>query len=334
MRNSGKTIRKKAVKNWILFSLTVSAMLLTIGRSDRWGMIKAMEISGIYAATGNAGIDNIEESDNESIMDENAGKGASDTLSEQPEDTEAVLTDMNSEGQSDISEQTAIAVNPDNETSEKEEPEFGMLSGRDIDPDKPMIALTFDDGPYPPVTEELIEFLLKNDARATFFVVGYNADKYTSTIQEAYEKGFEIANHTESHASLVGLTKEELHDEVDAINELLNSFGIKGSLYLRPPYGSHDETMEANLSVPMITWSVDSQDWLSRDADSIEKRIIGQCEDGDIILMHDIYQSTLDAVKTIVPKLIEEGFQLVTVSEMFQAKGIETKAGVCYNSAK
>ena len=148
------------------------------------------------------------------------------------------------------------------------------------------------------------------------------------------QNGFEIGNHTQSHASLKGLSKAGLHDEVDAINELLNSYGVMGNLYLRPPYGEHDASMDTNLNVPMITWSVDSQDWLSRDADTIEERIIGKCKDGDIVLMHDIYPSTLEAVKNIVPELIEEGFQLVTISEMFDAKGIEAEAGVCYNSAK
>lgn len=198
-----------------------------------------------------------------------------------------------------------------------------------------MIALTFDDGPYPPVTERIVKTLAENDARATFFVVGNRVEQYKTTLELTYEGGNQIASHTYSHKDLTKLSIKDIKEEISHSNKCINSIVPVGETYLRPPYGTKNDIMKQNVGVPMIFWSVDTLDWSSRDAKSIYKEIIDTVKDGDILLMHDLYPSTADAMELVVPKLIEEGYQLVTVQELFEAKGIDIVDGsVYYNGRK
>ncbi len=202
-----------------------------------------------------------------------------------------------------------------------------------LDPDKPMVALTFDDGPYTPVTSKILEVLNKYDARATFFIVGSRVPSYEDMVKQAYEQGNEIATHTYNHANLTKLTtkqmKEELRKSRDIIKDVIGcSFST-----LRPPGGNINDNMRNNIKVPMIYWSVDTEDWKSRNAKSVlqECKVI---QDGDIVLMHDLYPSTAEAVQKLVPRLIKKGYQLVTVDELFHYKGIKAEAGKVYMSGR
>ena len=107
-----------------------------------------------------------------------------------------------------------------------------------------------------------------------------------------------------------------------------------GNVLLRPPYGEHNELVDKTVKVPMIAWSVDSEDWKSRNKDSIVKEVLDHVQDGSIVLMHDLYSTTADAVEYLVPELIKQGYELVTVSELFERKGIEIEAGKLYRNAK
>lgn len=195
---------------------------------------------------------------------------------------------------------------------------------RFIDPNKPMVALTFDDGPYIPTTSQIVDVLEKYDASATFFCLGnrLGADKEVPFIKEAIEKGNEYGSHTQSHYNLGSLTKEEVLSEITIpAQDLKNGFGYEMRLY-RPPYGYRDSEIDAVSPYPAILWNVDSLDWKSRDPESIKEIVYGSVDNYDIVLFHDIYQSTVDAVVDIVPKLISDGYQLVTVSEMMESLGI------------
>lgn len=202
-----------------------------------------------------------------------------------------------------------------------------------LDPDKPMVALTFDDGPYTPVTGKILKVLKKYDARATFFVVGNRVPQYEDIVKQAYEQGNEIATHTHNHANLTKLSRKGIKSEMNKSKKVIkDAIGCSYST-LRPPGGSINDTMRSVIKVPMIYWSVDTEDWKSREA----KSVLSECtviQDGDIVLMHDLYSSTADAVKKLVPRLVKEGYQLVTVDELLYYKGINAKGGKVYMSGR
>lgn len=201
---------------------------------------------------------------------------------------------------------------------------------RVIDPDKPMVALTFDDGPYRNNTKAIMDLFEQYGGRATFFVVGYHLDVYGEATLEAYQRGFQIGNHTMNHPQLPKLSDEEAMEEIRSLNDKLNALGIEGEVMVRTPYGLPTDYLRENLTVPMIGWNVDSEDWKVGTVDWIYQQLVGKVKDGDIVLLHDLHDVTAEAMQLVVPALVEQGFQLVTVEEMFAAKGIEPQAGEYY----
>lgn len=203
----------------------------------------------------------------------------------------------------------------------------------DLDPEKPMVALTFDDGPYDVVDKRILKVLDKYDGRATFFVLGNRVSSYKKDLKKIYIQGCQVASHTYSHKNLAELSKKAMKDEVNKANEAVKKIiGVNPTL-LRCPYGSTNSLMKKTIKMPLIAWNVDSEDWKSRDADTIYKRC-KDVSDGDIVLMHDIYESTADAVEKLVPKLHKKGIQLVTVEELFYYKDKKLKKGKTYYNAK
>ncbi|MCD7825045.1 MAG: polysaccharide deacetylase family protein [Clostridiaceae bacterium] len=203
----------------------------------------------------------------------------------------------------------------------------------DLDKDKPMVALTFDDGPYTPVTSKILKVLKANDARATFFCVANRIPAYSDVVEQAYEQGCQIASHTYGHVYLTGIKKKQIKYQVDKANSAIEKvIGCKASA-LRPPGGMVDSKVKSTVGMPMICWSIDSEDWRSRNSKKIFKRC-KSIQDGDIVLMHDLYQATASTVKKLVPYLQKKGFLLVTVDELFYYKGIELEDGQVYYSAK
>lgn len=207
------------------------------------------------------------------------------------------------------------------------------VPGRVLDPDKKAIALTFDDGPSKQ-TRKILATLAEYDGRATFFTVGERLDDYSETLQMIYDSGCQIGMHTYSHANLRKLSKSEILDEINKTNDLIYKYTGEYSHLVRPPYGAVNDKVKATVEQPMINWSIDTRDWESRDANSVYNAIMSSVQDGDIILMHDLYSSTAEAVSRVVPELVAQGYQLCTVDELFKLKGIELTAGKVYLSAK
>lgn len=202
-----------------------------------------------------------------------------------------------------------------------------------LNPDKPMVALTFDDGPYTPVTKRLLKAVKKYDGKVTFFVVANRIPTFPKVLKQAYDEGNQIASHTYAHVNLSELNKKQINKELDKANkEVKKVIGCEVTA-LRPPGGNISQTMRKVIDVPMIYWSVDTEDWKSRNKNKILKRC-KDIEDGDIVLMHDLYPTTADAVETLVPRLKKKGFQLVTIDELLYYKGIKVKAGKVYASGK
>ena len=200
-----------------------------------------------------------------------------------------------------------------------------------VDPERPMIALTFDDGPGPR-TGELVDALKKNDARATFFVLGMNAVNYQETIKKMQDAECEIGNHSYNHPQLTTLDEAGIRKQLDDTDHMIASAVGQNATVMRPTYGVINDKVKAHAKMPLIMWSVDTMDWKNREKEMIVNSVLSTAGDGDIILMHDIYGTSIDAAIDLIPKLIEKGFQVVTVSEMAEARGVKMDNGAVYAS--
>lgn len=201
-----------------------------------------------------------------------------------------------------------------------------------IDPTKPAVALTYDDGPHPTVTHHILDVLERYDARATFFVVGSRVTPYADCVERASKLGCEIGNHTTNHKILTSADNKLIASEISKTNSLVKNITGKAPTIVRAPGGSFNNRVKSQVNAPLIQWSVDTLDWKNRNASSVIKSVKSSTRDGSIILMHDLYTTTAEATETIVPWLIKEGYQLVTVTELMQLKGIDMENGSVYYS--
>lgn len=196
-----------------------------------------------------------------------------------------------------------------------------------------LVAFTFDDGPSK-YTLDIANILEEYNASATFFEVGYNIKAHPEITKELSERGFEIANHTTDHSKLTKLTEAKYLSKINDNNAIFKELTGKDMPYLRPPYGSYNDKIKASAGVPIVTWSLDTRDWESRNKDKVIEMVINNIKEGDIILFHDLYESTRDAVKELMPLLKEQGYQAVSVGELFKSKGITLEAGTSYRYAR
>ena len=205
-----------------------------------------------------------------------------------------------------------------------------IKTARVISLNKPMVALTFDDGPYTRATIPILNTLKEHNVVGTFFVLGNRVSMHKEIVKRIVEEGNEIGNHTYSHIQLTSLTKDKVKEQLDKTQlAITNVTGVEPKI-MRPTYGSYDEKLRASIDMPMILWSIDPKDWKIQDAQKIANSILSKVKDGDIILMHDMFVSTADAVDIIVPELLNRGFQLVTVSELYEYKGEVLSVGNIY----
>ena len=204
--------------------------------------------------------------------------------------------------------------------------DFPFLPKR-VDPEKKLIAFSFDDGPSRKNTEKILKALDKNNARATFFMLGQNAKYYPDLVKKVEESGNEIAGHSWNHPLLTKLGKKGVKKQMSQMNEAIASVNGSDVGLLRPPYGSINRTVKNTVKDPLILWSIDTLDWKTLNADKTAAAILKQAKDGDIILMHDIHAPTAEAVKKVLPKLEKKGFQVCTVSELLEARNITLHPG-------
>ncbi len=204
-----------------------------------------------------------------------------------------------------------------------------VVSNRDVDPKRPMVALTYDDGPHPVNTHRILDALEKHGARATFFVVGSRITPYKDCLERQAKLGCEIANHSFSHVTLSVSKDKTVLEEIKNTDNLIEKYSGQTPVLCRAPGGSVGKAASL-LDRPFIHWSVDTLDWQSRSASKVVSHIKRTVRDGSIILMHDLYGSTAEASEVIIPWLISEGYQLVTVSEMLEARGQDIEGGIIY----
>lgn len=202
--------------------------------------------------------------------------------------------------------------------------EEGTSYAANIDPSKPMVALTYDDGPSGKNTPRILATLKENNVRATFFMVGKQAAKNPGLVAQMVEQGCEVANHTYDHTMMSKVDPVELTRQLEMTNQVVADASGVSPVLMRPCGGErNDAGMNAvgSISMPAILWSIDTLDWKTRDAQQTINTVLEQVKDGDIILMHDLYDATAEASETIIPELIRRGYQLVTVSELASYRG-------------
>lgn len=199
-------------------------------------------------------------------------------------------------------------------------------------PPKGYIALTFDDGPWPETTEALLDGLAQRGVKATFFLVGEQIAGHQDTVKRMADEGHQIGLHTWHHVSLQGLTREEIEAQLNKTRETLRALLGPEDFMLRPPYGFVDETLTHWAQAPIICWSVDTEDWKSKNVDAILQIVTRQAQDGDIILMHDIFGTSVTAALSCVDRLMAEGYYFVTVEELFALRGVTPQEGEVYTS--
>lgn len=216
---------------------------------------------------------------------------------------------------------------------EKEAEKEGLVlsGGRYLDPSKPMIALTFDDGPYASVGNRIMDSMEQYNGRATFFVVGNRVADYKTEIKRMHDNGHEIANHTYDHKNLSKLSADEIVSQVELCNQAVAAITGESPRLVRLPGGSKNSTVLGNVHYPIILWNIDTLDWKMKNADKSVEAVLGKVKDGDIILMHELYKSSGDAAVRMIPALSEQGYQFVTVSELIRFRGGVKNGGVYYS---
>lgn len=178
------------------------------------------------------------------------------------------------------------------------------------------IALTFDDGPHPACTPQLLDGLKARGVKASFFITGQNAEKYPELVERMQREGHLIGNHTYSHIQLTKQNREQFREELVKTNGIIREITGEDPVFVRPPYGSWDKKFEEELNMFPVLWTIDPLDWCTKDAGNVARRVISKAKENAVILMHDEYDSTVRAALSVVDALQGEGYAFVTVEEI------------------
>lgn len=250
----------------------------------------------------------------------------------------SAIPDHGTPSEATQTQETTMTAHPDGtqapaaSDSEARTDLISFQSDRVVDPDKPMVALTFDDGPSK-TTPKILALLDQYQGRATFCVVGNRVGTYESTLKQIDEQGSEIASHTWDHKKLPSLSAAEIREELQSTNDIVKEISGEQIHWLRPPYGSVNDEVKSvtkEMDMAIVQWTIDTLDWETRDAKKTYDSIMSEVEDGSIILCHDLHKETGDAMELVIPELAKRGYQLVTVSELITIKGNEIEAGKVY----
>lgn len=238
----------------------------------------------------------------------------------------------------DVDEKLVVAVNNDQLfevlkydltgqeiiVEEPVEPEVPVPHGRKL------LAFTFDDGPSNRYTNRIVDAFDKVGGKATFYLLGLQVEAYPENVKYIHDHGHEIGNHSYSHPKLTKLSQAEIQYEIEHTNDLIRAITGEGAKTVRPTYGAADDVVKQAINYPMMNWNIDSLDWKSRDTQAIIKEVLANIEDNGIIIMHDIYETTTLAVEYLLPVLDEQGYELVTISEMARINGFTMEAHEVY----
>lgn len=182
--------------------------------------------------------------------------------------------------------------------------------------EKPSIAITFDDGPSGRYTGRLLDGLKERNVKASFFLIGENAKENPELVERIYKEGHLIGNHTYSHVQMTHLSEEAAVREIEKTDQVISAITGEHVAYMRPPFGAWQRELEVRMEVLPVLWSVDPLDWTTENVDEIVSKVVTEVEEGDIILLHDCYASSVEAALRIVDILQKEGYEFVTVDRL------------------
>lgn len=194
--------------------------------------------------------------------------------------------------------------------------EEAVLTAGEAAAEKPKIALTFDDGPNPACTGDLLDGLKNRGVKATFFVLGSNVKKYPKLVKRISDEGHLIGNHTYDHIELNKVSEEKARKEIKKANKAVYKVTGRNPEYIRPPYGECSRKLEDSLDMILVRWTIDPLDWKTENTDEIVNKVVTEAEENAIILLHDCYDSSVDAAFKIIDTLEKEGYEFVTVDEL------------------
>lgn len=249
----------------------------------------------------------------------------------QPTDGGSQTTESSASTETSASTQSQSAAQ-ETAAAESGNSNLVMSNGRQLDLTKPMVALTYDDGPDSAKGNKIMDILEQYNGRATFFLVGNRVAKNAAEVQRMVKDGMEVANHSYDHSYYNKLGAAAIRSEISKCNEAIASVSGVTPTLCRLPGGNITSMVRANVNMPMIYWSIDTLDWKTKSAQKTAEAVVGKVKDGDIVLMHEIWASTAEAQATIIPALVQQGFQLVTVSELVQYRGYQLTTGQQYSS--
>lgn len=181
------------------------------------------------------------------------------------------------------------------------------------------IALTFDDGPHPKYTLKLLEGLKERNVKATFFLIGENVKNNPEVVKKIYEDGHTIGNHTFSHVQLTCISEEKAITEINDTNQMIKEITGTEPKYIRPPYGLYSDALQRETNLTPVLWNVDPRDWSVLNTQSVVNHVVKCAKNGDIILLHDIFDTSVDAALLIIDELQKQGFEFVTVDEFYES---------------
>lgn len=188
--------------------------------------------------------------------------------------------------------------------------------------ESPKVAITFDDGPSTVYTEILLDGLKERGVKATFFLTGREIQYSQDVVKRMSEEGHIVGNHTYSHIDLKRTNYKTAKEEIEKTNRCIKEVTGKNPKYIRPPYGDWDERLLEETDMSIVLWTVDPEDWKDQNANIVARRVIKNTKPGDVILLHDIFKTSVDAAFIIIDELHRKGYQFVTIDKIDNAKVI------------
>ena len=224
-------------------------------------------------------------------------------------------TSDNSTNNSSTNDNSKSSNSSDNSNSDSSSSDTSQTDNTD---EVKKIAITFDDGPHPKYTLKLLDGLKERNVKATFFVIGENVSNNLDVIKRMAEDGHLIGNHTYSHVQLTCISEEKAITEINKTSELITTYAGVSPKYIRPPYGMYSDALKRETNLTPVLWTVDPRDWSVLNTDSVVKHVLKRAKSGDIILLHDIFDTSVEAAFQIIDALKAEGYEFVTVDEFIK----------------
>ncbi len=318
--------RRRHCFSWLRVAVVALVFSVALAVGFGIGDIAGNVVGGFLKKSENQTVTNeINQDSQQSDQDENENTSGSDAVMLAGRDARAEKIALK-QAEAKTAEEARLKAEEEARRKAEQRAQQAVNTGRKL------VALTFDDGPSYATTPRLLDVLREKGVKVTFFVVGNMANGAPDLLRREEAEGHEVGSHTTAHVNFSYLNAEQTQAEFAAMNQIFNNILGHPSRIARPPYGNYTEITQVYAGQPMIYWTVDTLDWKYRDAGWVRQQAVGGAFDGAIILMHDIHPTTVDAVAGIIDDLKAQGYELLTVSELAQARGVNMANGGVYGS--